>query len=308
MNNSTNSVIGIVSDTHYWQRNTPVVTKEGAIQLQQWSEELMATLLVELERGGVTQVLHLGDITCGGGTYAMPAAEFAATLSSLHRRFENAPMPIAALPGNHDSLPGTGSMDIFCQIWGTAPGIGLTIDVPEARLVLLNSQGHPASVLAAAPDGDPVFGWVNDAELARLDTALATAGNRPVLLFSHQLLHPWSGDAAWQDFYGIVNAGAVLEIVRRHGNTCAVFQGHAHRLDIQQVALRPDRTTLFAVVPPIIEYPVAWMRLELSGPTANLSLQPLPLPAIAERSRDSGKGQAWRKGRPEWWDYTFSLC
>lgn len=308
MNGSPHSVIGIVSDTHYWHRPTPVVTKEGAIQLQQWSEELMATLLVELQRSEVTQVLHLGDITCGGGTYAMPAAEFADTLASLHQRFENASMPFAVLPGNHDRLPDTGSLDEFSRLWNTAPGSGLTIDVPEARLVLLNSQGHPLDVLASTPGGDPVNGWVNDAELARLDAALATAGSRPVLLFCHQLLHPWSSDAEWQDFYGIGNAGAVLEILRRYGNICAVFQGHAHRLDLQQVALTPDRTTLFAVVPSIIDYPVAWVRLELAGQTATLSLQPLPLPAIAELSRDSGTGQAWRKGRPEWWNYTFSLC
>lgn len=307
MNRLSPSVIGIISDTHYWQRTEPVITKEGAVQLQQGSEELMTTLLYELQRAGVTQILHLGDITCGGGTYDMPVDTFGETLESLCRRFRDFPIPVSVLPGNHDSWPGTGAMDEFCRIWATQPGTGATIDLPEARLVLLNSQGHPADMLAAMPGGDPVFGWVSDAELARLDEALATAGDRPVLLFCHQLLYPWAGDREWRDFYGITNAAEVLAIIRRHGNTRAIFQGHAHRLDIQEVSLAPNHKILFAVVPAIIEYPVAWMRLELDGHHAALTLQPLPLPALARLSRDSGEGQGWRSGKAEWWNVTFSL-
>lgn len=307
MNRLSSSVLGIISDTHYWQRAEPVVTKEGAIQLQRWSEILLATLLDEMASAGVTQIVHLGDVTCGGGTYDMPTADFVDTLASLCRRFQESPIPVAMIPGNHDSWPGTGTMDAFSRIWAMPPGTGTTIDLPEARLVLLNSQGHPAEILAATPGGDPVFGWVNDAELARLDEALATAGERPVLIFCHQLLHPWAGDREWRDFYGIANAAGVLEIIRRHGNTRAVFQGHAHRLDIQEVALTAQRKTLFAVVPAIIEYPVAWMRLELSNDRAAMSLQRLPLPELAEMSRDSGSGQRWREGKPEWWNVSFPL-
>ena len=307
MNRFAQSVIGIISDTHYWQRAEPVITEEGGIQLQHGSEMLMTTLLDELARAGVTQILHLGDITCGGGTFEMPADVFIDTLENLCRRFQELPVPVAVLPGNHDSWPGTGTMDAFSRIWAAQPGIGTTIDLAEARLVLLNSQGHPADIVAATPSGDPIFGWVNDGELARLDQALATAGDRPVLLFSHQLLHPWAGDREWRDFYRIANADEVLAIIQRHGNTRAVFQGHAHRLDIQEVALDSRRPTLFVVVPAIIEYPVAWMRLELNGHRARLSLQRLPLPELVEASRNSGPGQAWRGGKSEWWHVPFSL-
>lgn len=307
MNRLSQSVIGIISDTHYWQRAEPVVTKDGAIQLQKWSATLLTTLLDEMASAGVTQIVHLGDITCGGGTYNMPTADFVDTLVSLCRSFQESPIPVAVLPGNHDSWPGTGAMAAFCRIWATQPGTGTTLDLPEARLVLLNSQGHPADVVAAAPDGDPVFGWVAETELERVDEALATAGDRPVLIFSHQLLHPWAGDREWRDFYGIANATDVLDIVRRHGNTRAVFQGHAHRLDIQEIALTPHRSTLFAVVPAIIEYPVAWVRLALSNDRATVSLQRLPLPELAEMSRNSGSNQGWREGKPEWWNVTFPL-
>jgi len=307
VNRVSQSVIGIVSDTHYWQRSEPVVTKEGAIQLQRWSETLLTTLLNEMAGAGVTQIVHLGDITCGGGTYEMPTGDFVDTLANLCRRTQESPIPIAVLPGNHDRWPGTGTMDAFCSIWATQLGTGTTIDLPEARLVLLDSQGHPAEVVTAAPGGDPVFGWVTDTELARLDEALATAGDRPVLIFCHQLLLPWAGDREWRDFYGIANASDVLDIMRRHGNARAVFQGHAHRLDVQEVALDPHRSTLFAVVPAIIEYPVAWVRLELSNDRAAMSLQRLPLPELAEISRDSGGGQRWREGKPEWWNVSFPL-
>ena len=307
MNRSSRSAIGIISDTHYWQRAEPVITEEGAIQLQQWSEILMTTLLDELMRADITQVLHLGDMTCGGGTFEMPADVFVDTLADLCQRFQELPIPVAVLPGNHDSWPGTGAMDAFSRIWAMQPGTGTTLDLPEARLILLNSQGHPPDIVAATPGGDPIFGWVDDGELARLDEALATAGDQPVLLFSHQLLYPWAGDREWRDFYRIANADDVLAIIRRHGNTRAVFQGHAHRLDIQEVALDPQQSTLFVVVPAIIEYPVAWMCLELDGHHASLSLRRLPLPTLAETSRNSGHGQGWRDGKSEWWHVPFSL-
>jgi len=45
VNRFAQSVIGIISDTHYWQRAEPVITEEGGIQLQRRSEMLMTTLL-----------------------------------------------------------------------------------------------------------------------------------------------------------------------------------------------------------------------------------------------------------------------
>jgi len=39
MNASTELKIGIVTDTHYWQRQEPFITSEGSVQLQPWSDQ-----------------------------------------------------------------------------------------------------------------------------------------------------------------------------------------------------------------------------------------------------------------------------
>jgi 3',5'-cyclic AMP phosphodiesterase CpdA len=214
-------------------------------------------------------------------------------------------MPVHVLPGNHDCRPGAGNWDDFRQLWSMENGCGATIDVGSVRLILLDTHGHSPEQIAVAPEGDPVYGWVAPDELARLENDLATAGERPVLLFTHQLLFPWSGSEGWQDYYGIENAQPVCALIERYGVVRAVFQAHAHRFDIQTVPLGA-RDTTFVVLPALIEYPVAWARLDCSATSLRVRLQPLPVPHLQEASLASGEGQAWRAGRPEWRD--FSIC
>ncbi|NJN81457.1 MAG: hypothetical protein HC802_03690 [Caldilineaceae bacterium] len=250
-------------------------------------------------------VIHMGDVTCGGGTYEMQLDAFRAALHRAHCVFDKLPMPAYVLPGNHDSLPG-GDWAYFDQLWGISPGIGHTIDLPMARLVLLNAQGHsPAQLQASLPD-DPVTGWVNDQELARLDEALATAGGRPVVLFMHQVLLPWQSDQPWKHFYGVENASAVLDLLAAYANTAAVFQGHAHRLNVQTVDLG-QRPCTFVIAPSLIEYPLAWLLLDFSQKEIHVQMRRLHLDDLAEESRLSGAGQSWRAGKPAWQDFFIDL-
>jgi hypothetical protein len=139
-----------------------------------------------------------------------------------------------------------------------------------------------------------------------VEESLATAGDLPVLLFAHQLLTPWSTGNGWRDYYGVRNAAAVLELLARYGNVRAVFQAHAHRLDMQ-LRMLGNRPCTFVILPSLIEYPLAWVRLDLSQAALRMRLNRLPLPDLQEASRLSGKGQGWRAGRPEWWDLTIPL-
>jgi len=298
--------IGICADTHYWPDGRDFVSADGSLQLQGSSKALLATLFGELSQAKLDMVLHLGDLTCGGGTYAMTPDVFEIAVVDLYHTYRNLHTPVFALPGNHDSMPGSGDWRVFHAVWGTPPGMGMTIDLPMARLVLLNTHGHSPAQIADAADRDPVYGWVNDAELARLEEALRTAGERPVLLFTHQLLAPWSSGNDWRAFYGIQNTAAVLELLARYNNVRAVFQAHAHRLDLQQRRLG-DQVCTFVILPSLIEYPLAWMRLDLSPATMRMRLNRLPLPDLQEASRLSGAGQSWRAGHPEWWDLTIPL-
>lgn len=300
--------IGLCADTHYWPQGQNFVTSEGSLQLQGATQRLLATLLAELQTAQVDLVLHLGDLTCGGGFYAMAPDVFTTTVADLHRAYQELQSPVYALPGNHDSLPCAGNWSLFHHIWGLQPGLGATLDLAAARLVLLNSHGHSPAQIADADDHDPVYGWVNDAELARLEDALATAGERPILVFTHQLLAPWSENhMEWRDFYAIRNAPAVCEVLSRHANIAAIFQAHAHRFDVRRLPLGGNECT-FVILPSLIEHPLAWLQLDVQPSALRLRLRPLPLPELQDATRTSGNGQAWRAGHPEWQDLTIPLA
>lgn len=298
--------IGLCADTHYWPAGENFVTSDGSLQLQGATEHLLTALLEDLRKAQLDLVLHLGDLTCGGGTYEMSPDVFATTVADMSRIYQGIDVPVYVLPGNHDSLPGSGGWSFFNETWGLQPGLGSTIDLPLVRLVLLNSHGHSPDQIAQADEFDPVYGWVSDQELQRLEDALRTAGDRPVLVFTHQLLAPWSNHTQWRDFYAVRNADAVCEVMSRHANLPAVFQAHAHRFDVRQVKLgRYERT--FVILPSLIEYPIAWVRLDIAPGQLRMRLQQLPLPELQEASRSSGTGQEWRAGRPEWRDLTIPL-
>ncbi len=274
-------------------------------QLQPWSEHIQATLLAELETARPDLIFHLGDLTCGGGSFNMPTETFFATLEATYEAFQAQPADFLALPGNHDCPPG-GDWSYAEKRFGLGPGLGQTIDLPTARLVLLNAQGHPPEQISAAWPDDPTSGWVNEAELARLAEALATADERPVLLFLHQVLKPWVGAQPWQGLYGIENADAVLTVLEKAGNVRAVFQGHAHRLDVQQAKVGPE-ACWFIVGPAIIEYPLAWLQLDLTPTQLHVSVQRLPLSDLATLSLEQGEDRSWRAGQPAWQDFSIPL-
>jgi hypothetical protein len=127
-----------------------------------------------------------------------------------------------------------------------------------------------------------------------------------VLVFTHQLLAPWSDADGWKDFYGVRNAAEVHAVLAKYGNVRAVFQAHAHRLDVRRRRLGAH-DCMFVILPSLIEYPLAWVRLDLWPSRLRLRLMQLPLPDLQEASRNSGSGQEWRAGRPEWWDLELPL-
>jgi 3',5'-cyclic AMP phosphodiesterase CpdA len=296
--------LALCSDTHFWPRASQCFGATGS-QLQPWSVEIQEVLLADLAAVRPDLLFHLGDFTCGGGSFAMPATVFTPTLAALIDALRGVGAGFYGLPGNHDFLVG-GDWSYAEGLLRLRSGQGYTIDTPMARLVLLNAQGHSAEQLAAAAPGDPTWGWVNEAELQRLEAALAGAGGRPVLLFSHQLLLPWQGEPPWADLYGIQNVDAVLALLKRFGNVRAIFQGHAHRLDVQPKRLG-GHPCWSVVLPPVIEFPMAWLELVLHPDSLQVQLRRLPLADLAERSRQSGASD-WRAGKAEWRNFAIPLA
>lgn len=304
MSTSAPVTIGLISDTHYWP-GSPVQFGGEESQLQPWSAEIQAALMADLAGAKLDLVLHLGDVTCGGGVFGMKPAQVQSVIADILADFATLPGAFYAIPGNHDTPLGQ-PWTFFEQQAGLGRGVGRTIDLPQARLILLNAQGHSDAQIAAALPNDPISGWVTDAELARLDRDLASAGGRPVLLFMHQLLQRWSNAQTWLDYYWVKNAEAVLTVMARHGNVRAVFQGHAHMLDVQEIHVG-GHPCHFLIVPSLMEYPVAWIHLTLTQDGLRMALRRLPLPDLHHRSLNAGAGQAWRAGRPEWWDMRIAL-
>lgn len=300
----TQTRIALCSDTHFWP-GAPQNYGAEQEQLQTWSEKIQGTLLTELELAAPDLILHLGDITCGGGHFNMPDTAFFKTLRTTVEAFRSLPGKFYALPGNHD-CPQGGDWRHAEALLGLEPGQGYTLDTPEARLILLNTQGHSPEQIQATLPHDPTYGWVNEAELARLAGDLQTAGARPALVLTHQLLRPWVGSKPWQELYRVANAAAVLDILAQAGNVRAIFQAHAHRLDVQQAPLGAE-ACWFVVMPAIIIYPMAWLQLDLSPEAIQVELKPLPLPELAELSRTKGEGHAWRAGQPEWQNFVIPL-
>jgi len=303
MSSTSTTRLALCTDTHFWPGCQQQLGGNGS-QLQPWSDQILTTLLAEISAIGPDLVFHLGDLTCGGGSFEMPEAEFYATVDNTVAALRGLPGQFAILPGNHDCPPG-GDWRYAEQTFDLGPGLGQTIDLPQARLVLLNAQGHSAAQIAETLPADPTYGWVSQAELARLDEALASAGERPVLVFVHQLLQPWAGEQEWKDLYGTENAAEVLAVLARYGNVRAVFQGHAHRLDVLRTDLGGQACT-FVVSPAIIQYPLAWLQLDLADHRLQVAMKRLPLPELAQRSLTAGE-DAWRAGWPAWAEFEIPL-
>jgi len=310
--------IAVCSDTHVWDIPAPVVNGEGSVQQLDASHVLAQTAVECMDDLRPAATLHLGDQTSGGDFFGMPHEEFTAEVRWLREMMQSMRATVYALPGNHDCPEHTADWSVITTAWGMTPGLGQTLDVDSTRIILINTQGHTADAIAEfreeqvkaakaegwyyeqMPAGDPVAGYVGDSELLRVEEALATAGKRRVILCAHQLLAPWSewSPTPWRGLYGVENAAAVLELARTYGNVAAVLQGHAHRYDVRWAKVG-ERDCAFVVLPAIIEWPLAWLSLELSAESVEIELRPLPRPELAARG-NLYSDVRWRAGRPEW--------
>ncbi len=251
--------IGVLSDTHFWL-GTPQPA-EG--QLQLYSEQICEALLRDLTSSSLNLVVHLGDVTCGGSHYGMSPEDFDQTLDWFLARIRTLPCPVHILSGNHDLKLGETYEPTETRL-GLQPGrgLGMTFPAHNLHIELLNAQGHTEQDIAQAAEGAPVAGQVSPAELVRLDQALHDAKDMNVIVGTHQLLQP-SVDygADWKDSL-VQNRQEVRTILARHGNIRAVFQGHAHKYEVQTVPLGSQACS-FVIAPPLCKWPPAWLLLTI---------------------------------------------
>jgi 3',5'-cyclic-AMP phosphodiesterase len=138
-------------------------------------------------------------------------------------------LPLASIPGNHDSRELMRAAFPQADYALTSGPLNQRIEIAGLDLLLLDSSvpGKPYGELEA-----PTLQW--------LEATLASSADRPALLFLH---HPPFRTGIWHmDRQNLLNASDLAPIVRRHPRVQLIATGHVHRATF----------TMFAGVPTTI--------------------------------------------------------
>jgi 3',5'-cyclic AMP phosphodiesterase CpdA len=164
-------------------------------------------------------------VVISGDLVDTPTAE---EYQHLKRLLDPLELPFAGIPGNHDSREMM--REAFPSSYAFASGpLNQRIEACGLDLLLLDSSVHRKP-----------HGVLEELTLRWLDTTLASAPERPALVFLH---HPPFKAGIWHmDRQNLLNASELEPIIRRHPRVRLVATGHIHRATL----------TIFAGVPTTI--------------------------------------------------------
>lgn len=129
--------------------------------------------------------------------------------------------PVAMTIGNHDRRETFA--EIFTDVARDRNGfVQQALDLRDCRLIILDTLFGPPY-----DHDDHDAGFLCRQRLEWLDDQLATAGDRPVLVFMHHPPHPTG--FLGMDAIRLRNESEFYETVLRHGNVRHIFAGHVHR-------------------------------------------------------------------------------
>jgi 3',5'-cyclic-AMP phosphodiesterase len=200
--------IAQISDLHI---KSPGVLAYGRVDTAQALERCVAALNEFRPRPDL--VVISGDLA------DTPTAEEYEYLKRLLAKLE---LPFVGIPGNHDSRELMRAA--FPQSYAFASGpLNQRLELGGLDLVLLDSS------VAGKPHGD-----LDAATLQWLEAMLASAADRPALLFLH---HPPFKTGIWHmDRQNLLNAADLAPIVRRHSRVQLIATGHVHRATLAMFA------------------------------------------------------------------------
>lgn len=150
-------------------------------------------------------VVVSGDLTDDGS----PAA-----YAALRQLLSTLALPWRLMVGNHDKR--SALFAAFPEAEGEGGFAHGSLDTGEGRLILLDTL-----------EPQRVGGRLCEARLAWLERELEAARSRPVYLFMHHPPFPVHLPAL--DRIRLMDAEALLDVLRRHGNVRHIFAGHVHR-------------------------------------------------------------------------------
>jgi len=131
--------------------------------------------------------------------------------AAVREEFAGLGKPVLCVPGNHDDAQALGR-----ELAGAPFQVGGHADFGAWRVVMLDS-----SVPGQAE------GRLAEAELTRLDAALAGSSGRHVLVCLHH--HPVPTGSRWLDTVPLVNANDLFAVTDAHANVRAMAWGHVHQ-------------------------------------------------------------------------------
>lgn len=199
------------------------------------------------EQPQIDLILASGDLSQDGSL---------ASYQRFRQLHEQIPAPARWFAGNHDELP---AMHTACADSDLLQPI---IDLGNWRIILLDT-----SIPGAVP------GYCSTEQLALLEQALQTAGERHVLVSFHH--HPVSIGCRWMEPIGIRNPEALFAVIDRYAQVRALLWGHIHQEFDQLrngVRLLASPSTCVQFAPGSEEFQVdqeapgyRWLRLHADG-------------------------------------------
>ncbi|MBI5397366.1 MAG: metallophosphoesterase [Verrucomicrobia bacterium] len=219
--------IGLLTDLHYADK--PALRtrfyRETAAKLQE------AVRRFNAERPAF--VVELGDFIDKAGS----VEEEIPWLEKVERVFASVKAPRHYVLGNHCVMTLTKAE--FAAHTGASRVPHYSFDHGGFHFVVLDSCFRSDGEAYQRENFDWKDANIPAQQLDWLRADLAKAG-KPAIIFAHQRLD----EAAT---HSVRNAAAVREVLERAGNVVAVFQGHSHKNDYQQIA-GIHYCTLFAMV------------------------------------------------------------
>jgi alkaline phosphatase len=208
--------LGLLTDLHYADK------PEAGTRFYRETLGKLNEAVARFNAEELAAVVELGDLI----DQAPSAEQELAWLKTIEERFATVRAPRHYVLGNHCVT--TLTKEEFAAHTGASPTPHYSFDHGGFHFVILDACYRADGVAYARKN----FGWKDTAipapELEWLRADLAAAG-KPTIVFAHQRLDEAPNHC-------VRNHAAVRAELERSGQVLAVFQGHSHKNDYQQIA------------------------------------------------------------------------
>ena len=210
---------GVVTDTHYADR------ERSGTRYYRDSIAKMREAVAEFQRADLDFIIELGDMKdTTARSEPVPTLRF---LDDIEREFSAFRGPCYHVLGNHDmDCLSKEEFLAHTRNAGRARGKAFySFSEGGVRCIVLDANFNEDRTPYARGNFDWRKAYIPTSQIEWLDKELTRHADEPTLVFLHQMLDFFS-DISKDLCVG--NAEAVVEVLERHRQVLAVFQGHHH--------------------------------------------------------------------------------